>query len=362
MTQVATLTSIARDLKIAVSTVSSALSGKAARYGIKPETVRLVTEYAARVGYVPNGAARQLRRRGEAPIGILFDPSVRAGEMVSQALTQAVSAIQKRGREVRVVAAPSCNDGCIQLRELGCREVIVFSKFTESPGSAEDLDHSLRTFQAATAQMTIYTVNYVFHDRETPLFPQIVRLGIHRQQTMRILSECFREFVHPDLLVHALPDGRLLGDGECRLPARPELENVPYQRGRVWAHDLLAMRKSAAVSVLLLGDDRTAAGLIAELTGLGVNIPEEVRIVSFDNLEFSDCLAVPLSSWGVPILKHVTMVLDSILDGKELPRRLVSMPEFRWRKSCGLTPAQQREVERRCAEELEKFQQENVKP
>ena len=65
-----TIIDIAKELGISKSTVSRALSGDT--HNVKPETMRLINETAARMGYQRNELAVNLRRRSSRNIGIII--------------------------------------------------------------------------------------------------------------------------------------------------------------------------------------------------------------------------------------------------------------------------------------------------
>ena len=69
MSPTPTITDLARALNLSISSVSYALNGQK---GVSEATRRRVLEYAARVGYVPNSAARALSRSRVGAIGDRF--------------------------------------------------------------------------------------------------------------------------------------------------------------------------------------------------------------------------------------------------------------------------------------------------
>ena len=350
--QRATLASIARDLGLATSTVSFCMSGKAAQYGIKAETVQAVRDHADRVGYVVNSAARQLRTQTTPPVGLLFDPRLNAGEMPLKALYQAQEKLKKHGLEVRIVAADVWN-GSVQMQQLGCREAIVFSTFTEAPATPDVLEETLIAHKNIAANLKLYAINYSFYPHATPIFPNVVRLGINRYLVNNALCEYLRELDNGKFILQSSWSGSSDSDGTLIVERFPE-EHTPYETGRLWAHYYLEMRKKYNIGTIMPGDDRISAGLLSELLNNGVKVPEEVRVISFDNLDFGSCLAVPLTSWGVPMQKHVDMVLDNMLNKSPIPERLVSMPDFTWGASSGFTPVEQlkfmQKIEKICQE------------
>jgi LacI family transcriptional regulator len=67
-----TVTQLARNLNLSVTTVSFVLNGRADEYGIARETVQRVKQAAADMNYVPNAFARSLRQSKSRLIGIVF--------------------------------------------------------------------------------------------------------------------------------------------------------------------------------------------------------------------------------------------------------------------------------------------------
>ena len=338
-----TLSGIAEKLNLATSTVSFCLSGKAAQYGIKPETENMVREYAAQVGYVANAAARQLRGDCAAPIGLLFDPRISSGEVPSDVLSKAVQTITSHKREVRVVASDFFS-GLIQLRELNCREAIIFQTVTEAPGSKADLQKTLNAYLAAASGIRLYCINYAFHRYETPLFPNMVKLGIHRREINLLLIKHLINQTGKKVMLSSWGGITKEDDEHISIMALPE-KMLPYELGRCWAQEYLQRRRYEPIGAIMPGDDRVSAGLIYELLKHNVKIPQDVKIISFDNLDFSGYLPIPLTTWGVPMQKHVQMVLNSLLNSAAIPERLISQPEFVWRASCGFSPTEQRNLE-----------------
>lgn len=69
MSPTPTITDLSRALNLSISSVSDALNGQK---GVSEATRRRVLEYAARVGYVPNSAARALSRSRVGAIGVVI--------------------------------------------------------------------------------------------------------------------------------------------------------------------------------------------------------------------------------------------------------------------------------------------------
>ena len=90
---------------------------------------------------------------------------------------------------------------------------------------------------------------------------------------------------------------------------------------------------------VICGNDLTAARLMQVLIGLGIRIPEDIRIVGMDDVRYASLLPVPLTTIhqdcaGIGAVAMATM-LDR-LEHPELPIRDVLVPvRLVIRRSCG---------------------------
>jgi GntR family transcriptional regulator of arabinose operon len=90
---------------------------------------------------------------------------------------------------------------------------------------------------------------------------------------------------------------------------------------------------------IVCGNDLTAARLMQTLIGMGIRIPEEIRIVGMDDVKYSALLPVPLTTIhqdlaGIGMAAMSTML--ERLEHPELPVRDVTVPtKLVVRRSCG---------------------------
>ncbi|MDX1522550.1 MAG: LacI family DNA-binding transcriptional regulator, partial [Anaerolineae bacterium] len=88
-----TIEDIAKNLNLAVSTVSKALNGYS---DVSQKTKDRVLQTARELGYHPSAAARNLRRRRTDKIGFLFSfPVTMISEWASRLITGAITAAEK---------------------------------------------------------------------------------------------------------------------------------------------------------------------------------------------------------------------------------------------------------------------------
>ncbi|MBF1736783.1 MAG: LacI family DNA-binding transcriptional regulator, partial [Trueperella pyogenes] len=95
----ATRADVARAAGVAPSTVSLVLNGRGPEVKIAPATIQRVQDAARELNYIPNAAARSLRRGSSRLIALLMAelPDNPFVPVVHTVLTTAMIEIQKRG-------------------------------------------------------------------------------------------------------------------------------------------------------------------------------------------------------------------------------------------------------------------------
>ncbi len=334
------LKDIAGELGISTATVSLCLNGGYERYQVNSETVSKVRDYARQVGYTPNRSARNLRTGDRRCVGLLTNHHWRAGQKCLPAVFAAEQLLAAQGIETRQVSARSQVEGLRQLRELGCDDAIVFDPVIEK---SEFLHPTLTAddFEQYFPGMTVYAVDYSMPVPPAEFrVPRMSRMGVAVGDFQERLARLMMEFYPGEMMMYLWrcsqqAVNRLLADTP-ELVFRFTNEN-PFKLGIDGAHQYLELRKTRRISTVFWGDDRMACGFVNELLRCGVNVPDELNVVSFDNLEFSQYLAIPLTTWGVPIVRHTKLAVEAILHGGE-PLEIVSKPVLSCGRSARLVP------------------------
>lgn len=344
------LKDIAEALDLSTATVSLCLNDGSNRYKVSPDTVKKVREFAAKVGYTPNHSARNLRNGSKRCVGLLSSLKWRAGQKFLPAIYAAEQQLSKHGIEVRLVSAGDQLTGLMQLRELGCDEVIIFSSVVEHT------DFTTPSIDSAAMEMKlpgirVYSVDYSMPVPDLKTADNMARFGVRIWDFQSRLIALMQKYYPGDIMMQswrgtqcflkkqypALPD-------ELRLKIS---EEDPFRIGAREALRYLEIRHRYNIRTVFWGDDRMSCGFINELLKHGVKIPEELNVISFDNLDFSQYLAIPLTTWGVPIVRHTEMALRAILEGKEL-ETVVSKPIFSIGQTARLTPKMLSEIADFC--------------
>jgi DNA-binding LacI/PurR family transcriptional regulator len=93
------------------------------------------------------------------------------------------------------------------------------------------------------------------------------------------------------------------------------------------------------VDSVLCANDHVAALLLRSLERAGVRVPEDMRMVGFDDVRFATLLSVPLTTMHQPCreIAQVALLamLDRIADPTTPPRGIAVSPSLVVRESCG---------------------------
>ncbi len=130
---------------------------------------------------------------------------------------------------------------------------------------------------------------------------------------------------------------RLIGYREALQRAGIEPSRAFEHQGKPHDVEFVArMIKNGAHDIICINDE-TAVTLISTLEGLGLKVPEEVRVAGFDDLKYARLAHVPLTTMHQPCREIGEVALSAMLsrvDNPELPaRNLTIAAELRVRKS-----------------------------
>ncbi|HOJ09837.1 MAG TPA: LacI family DNA-binding transcriptional regulator [Clostridiales bacterium] len=96
-----------------------------------------------------------------------------------------------------------------------------------------------------------------------------------------------------------------------------EYENATYEfeNGRYLAKRFMQIRNGS--TAIFAVNDMTAFGIIQELLGNGVKVPEEVSVVGFDNIEVSSMVSPPLTTVNQPAFETGKLACRILLHSLE---------------------------------------------
>ncbi|HET7239121.1 MAG TPA: substrate-binding domain-containing protein [Terrimicrobiaceae bacterium] len=111
---------------------------------------------------------------------------------------------------------------------------------------------------------------------------------------------------------------------------------VGEPRDESFVRELIAGRKLEGI---ICGNDFTAAQLMHTFARLKIRVPEDIRLIAFDNLRYAELLAVPLTTVSQPYREMAANAMRAMLNRLADPTlpatALLSSPHLVVRSSCG---------------------------
>ncbi|MFI6762278.1 LacI family DNA-binding transcriptional regulator [Micromonospora sp. NPDC050417] len=282
---------------VSVGTVSNVLN----RPDIVAASTRTrVLAAISELGFVPNDAARQLRRGRGRTLGLVvldvanpfFTDVAKGVEEATGAAGMAVIFCNSDGDPVResayldlleeqrvqgvlITPVDDANERLVRLRDRGVLVVLLDRRSTRPDVCSVSVDDRLGGELAAR---------------------HLVETG-HRQ--IAFVGGPWRLEQVRDRYAGALGALREAGLDEDQL-RRFDTPSPTVAAGRDAAARILGQPRSARATAVFCANDLLALGVLQELTRQQVRVPEEIALVGYDDIEFAAAAAVPLSSVRQP--------------------------------------------------------------
>jgi LacI family transcriptional regulator len=333
----ATIKDVARAVGVSTTTVSNVIHGSVGR--VSPEMVAKIEAAIARLQYVPNMSARALVNNASRIIGVInhLVPS-KSGGFLQDPFHGALLAgieqtLRERGYYLMVRTIDSVPELLSLLNNWNLDGLILTGIFPTD------------FYESLMAQKTpiLLIDSYIQNDH-------VLQVRLQDQQggylgTRHLLENGHRNilFCGPPILEEGVLARRFKGYcqalQEYDLPVKMEnvyQQEIGIEQGTALGRELAARRDYTAIFATA---DILAAGLISGLSEAGRNVPEDISIVGFDDLNIARLTSPQLTTIHQDVVEKgviaARMLIDA-LQGQEdsarrvvLPVRLVSRQSVR---------------------------------
>ncbi|MBS0432932.1 MAG: LacI family DNA-binding transcriptional regulator [Proteobacteria bacterium] len=287
---VVTIKDVAREAGVSVATVSRALNGAAS---VTAQTRRHVAGVAARLRYVPHGAARSLVTRRTNTVGALLPDLF--GEFFSELIRGIDLAARARGLQLLVSSSHGdAAEAAAALRAMQGRVdgLLIMSPHVDARFLKEHLASALPTvlMNSSVADKDYASLN-------------VDNYGGAQAMTRHLLAQGYRDFAFitgPSDNFDAAE--RLKGFRESIVAsARAFLlqgdfsEESGYRAGR----QLAAMQQRP--QAVFAANDMMAIGCLFALTEAGLRVPGDIALAGFDDIPIARYINPPLTTVRVRI-------------------------------------------------------------
>ena len=333
------LKDIAKDLNVSKTTVSLVLNNKGDANKISKETQQKIRAYVKEHNYVPNQLARGLSRGKSETIGLII-PNI------SDVFYAEIAA-------------------CVERRAKDLGYTVIFSSSNEDPQKEAALIRSMLNRQVdgliiASTQQNQEEIEalkkldfpFVLIDRHYPEIPTD-RIVVDNFKGTKILTEHLLKLGRRNIALITLAPGldairqRLLG-------YQSALKDFGIQPNEDWVKELTKecyegeMKQAIKAlwrfpnsidAIVFTTHYLTALGL-RELKQLNIKVPQEIAIVSFDELSAFDLVDPPITSIVQPVAEMGKLALESLMEKitsnqeKSIQEKVLDV-RLVIRKSCG---------------------------
>ncbi|WP_145352394.1 LacI family DNA-binding transcriptional regulator [Roseimaritima multifibrata] len=315
-----TLKQVAAAAGVSVSVASRVLNGHAKAYRISDQTEQQVRGIASELDFRPSQIARSLRLQKSKMIGVVIpDLSNPFFAAISREIALAVEA-----EGFSVLVADSRETTSIEQELTGELQSRQVEGLVVCPVGV-DGSHLLTVHQSG--------LPIVLVDRGFPDFPMMQVTSDHRrgseQAAELLLAQGHRTIGILQGLPGTLPNEERLG-GLRETLQRHDLkwdadlvdgDNFTEQSGYESTHRLLSKRPD--ITALFALSTPNAMGALRATQEQGIQVPDELSIVSFDDSPYSDLMAVPLATvcQDVPrIGKQAAALIIQSIQAKSPPK------------------------------------------
>ncbi|KAA3659536.1 MAG: LacI family transcriptional regulator [Chloroflexi bacterium] len=331
-----TLETIAKLAGVSRSTASRVINDQA---GVKAEVRQRVQDVIAETGYRPNLAARSLTNQRTGLIGLVIPRAVqnvftdpyfpRLIQGITQVCNQhgcTLSLFLFHTEEEEKQLYPRL------LNHSMLDGILVASSETHDP-LVEKLAQSNVPHLTIGRTLLGTETNYVDVDNETGAYTAVshlIRLGYQRIATitgpMNTCGGLHRFNGYKNALLNK------------NMPVREEL--IAYgDYSEISGYHALNALLAQKPDALFVASDAMTQGALRALSANGLSVPNDIALVSFDDLPFAPLTMPPLTTVRQPIKRIGVLAVETLLDiiehGPTPTRRLIMPTELIIRSSCG---------------------------
>lgn len=326
-----TLKQIAQDLKLSQMSVSRALHGQK---GVSDETRRLVQEYARRIHYRPNLAARALAQRKTQTLGVIF-PSLRQTFWADIVL--GIEQAAKAGGYSVLMAHSNDRDEVEreEIRTLLARQVDALLIASSNPDANADL------LAQASASRPVVLFDRYAESLDVPGVFCDDRAG-GRQATEHLIGLGYKRVAHlagPPTLSVARDRRRGYQDAMRAAGLAESTAECGFgeEAGRTGMRALLD--GAAPPEAVFAAHDPIAFGVLDVCKERGLRVPADLALISYTDVDHAHHLAVPLTVMAQPTFEMgqatARLALDLLAGRTPASTRVVLPARLIVRESCG---------------------------
>ncbi|MCT4703195.1 LacI family DNA-binding transcriptional regulator [Enterobacteriaceae bacterium H20N1] len=333
-----TMLEVAKKAGVSKATVSRVLSGKGY---VSEETKRQVYQAIEETGYRPNLLARNLASNTSQCIGLVVTNTLYNGNYFSEILTQAAKKLEDKGRQLILMdgkhSAQEEREAIQFLLDLQCDAIIIYPRFLTTDEMDDIIEQHKQPIMVVNRKLRKHQSHCICCDHKGASF-NAARYLIQRGH--RDIAFITGSMDSPTAIE------RLSGYKDALRASDIALQDGLIVPGK-WtpasgfsAVEAL-LNKKISYSAILASNDDMAIGAMKKLNEAGIQIPEKISVIGFDDIPTAPYLTPSLSSVKDPVSEMMGEVINRLifmLDGGYLSRDNIFTSDLRLRNSVGDGP------------------------
>ena len=321
-----TIKDIAKVAGVSYSTVSKALNNSPL---VKPRTREKILQIAEELGYTPNYVAKNLVSKKSNTIGLVW-PTIEQTALAT--LVTEINNLVVKNNYFMMLSINDVNNAVDMFEKYRVDGVIVFEGETQL---------------VKTTKPTFPILSYGVSNNQNP-YPII---DVNHRKSIYDATSYLYHLGHEKISFVGYPSlndkrqiEKIKGFYEAMNEFGLEIDekSTINTEGLTWYDGYIATKKmihsSPMPTALVSGSYDISVGILRALNEFNLNIPEDISLISFDNIPQMACLETPLTSVGVPVNqlaeKMVYSLLNLINQTYSLPLIEVMEPLITHRSSC----------------------------
>ncbi|MDV6332485.1 LacI family DNA-binding transcriptional regulator [Asticcacaulis sp. 201] len=305
---IVTIHDVARHVGVSPMTVSRVINGEK---NVREETRAKVMASVEALNYSPNLAARSLATQDSARIGLLYsNPSV---AFLSEFLLGILSESSQSGAQLLIESCEGPEGATVALEKMkagGCDGVILSPPLSDSTRVAKILKDMNLPFVGVAMARPDTTVSCVTIDdfkAAKAMTRRLIELGHRRIAFIKGHPNAYASQIRYDGFLAAMAksglevDDNFVGQGY-----------FTYRSGFDAAERLLS-HKDKPTAIFASNDDM-AAGAVAAAHRIGLDVPDQVTVVGFDDTAMASSVWPELTTVRQPISDMAGLAVRLLLD------------------------------------------------
>lgn len=287
-----TIHTIAKDLNLSPGTISKIINDKS---NASLETKNRVLSYIEKIGYVPSSSARMLKSKRTFTIGIIFSEDLKIGlehPFFSSILQHFKNYAEDKGYELSFIVRKlgkntmSYYEWCLNKRVDGVYIVVGDYNDLELIELVNSNIPTISTDMMMDKLQTVVSDNYQGMDLTLTFVKDELKLKNISYIAGPQKSKAFKE--------RLLDFNKLSIEYNLTVNQIIEAEGFGFNSGYHATKEILSSNNLP--EIIIAGSDDLALGVLNALAEANLNVPDDIQVIGFDDIEFSKRFVPPLTT------------------------------------------------------------------